>query len=345
MALPWYLVMVREGRLWRSWLLLLFMISGKENMGFWVGVIAIAALVVPAAPGIGRRMLVAQSLVAFGWSVLITTLIMPAIDADGHYQHAAEYSVLGGDGAEILATLFTRPLHVFRALFEDIHGADPQGTAIKLEFHFLLLVSGGWAFFRRSPFLLMALPLIAQKMFNDHPGKWGLFAQYSVEFAMLLPLATASVIGCVQHRMARSALALASCLMVMGATIYMLDFPLEHQDGRHGEHDRLRFYQARHFKPACDTGAIDRALALIPDDAGVSALSPLVPHLIRRHDLYQYPIIGKARFIVLLPHGGSYPMDQDDYLKSIADLENNPEWMKIMNDPTVLVFERRQVDP
>lgn len=339
MALPWYLLALRQGRLARSWWLLFFMIIAKENIGFWMFVVALASLGLPGGSGTSRWHVISQALVALVWSVLVVSVVMPAVSASGQFQHN-NYSVLGRSGGEIIENVFTHPFNVFRAFFEDVLGKHPQGTGIKLEFYFLLLVSGGWALFKRWPYLLMCIPLLAQKMLHDKVGMWGCFAHYSVEFSMIIPLAVASVVVHVRQRWLRLAMAWGTLLSTMGATQYTLEFPIEHAARDHGYHDSIRFYQGRHYVRRFDTEKVDRSLETIPKDAAVSALAPLVPHLIARRDLYMFPVVENAEYIVLLPGEFPYPMTPDEYDQRIRSLREDPAWRTVLDDPEIIIFKR-----
>ena len=340
MALPWYLLALRKGRTARSWWLLFFMISGKENIGLWMAVVVVATLWLFESGAVARRTLVAQALVAFCWSALAIGVVMPALSDEGQYAHGWKYPILGRHPADIITSLFTHPLTIFRALFEDIEQRHPFGTALKLEFYLLMILSGGWALFRRWAFLLMAMPLIAQKMLHWEMGNWGLFGQYSVEFAMVLPLAVVHALDDLRQVRWRRAVIVATCAGSVGSAIYTMDFPLEHAS-IDGYQEHIRFYQGMHYGSRYYAHAIDRALEVVPDGVPTSALSPLVPHLIERDELHQFPIIGNAMYIVLPITENSYPMSLEEYRQRTNDLRNDPKWEILVDDGEVLVLKRR----
>jgi len=339
MALPWYLLALRQGRLVRSWWLLAFMVIAKENIGFWMFVVALASLGLPRGAGIKRWHVITQAVVALAWSALVISVVMPALSGSGQFQHN-HYSVLGRNGGEIIESVFTHPFEVFRAFFMDVQGRHPEGTSIKLEFYFLLLISGGWALFKGWPYLLMCAPVIAQKMLHDNAGMWGCFAHYCVEFSMIVPLAVFGVVITLRQRWLKLAMAWITLLFSIGATHYALEFPIEHASGDHGYHDSIRFYQERHYVRRFDTGKVDRVLATIPKDAAVSALSPLVPHLIARRDLYMFPVVDNAEYIVLLPGDNPYPMQYDEYGQRTDALRNDPAWRIVLDDPEIIIFQK-----
>lgn len=341
MALPWYFYFLYHGRITRSWMVLLFMLAGKENIGIWLGVVAVAALFVPFLKSVDRKTLLLQSATAFIWSFLVILLIMPAMDHVGEYHQMSDYAVLGGSMSEVIRTLLTRPWHVLSAMVTDLQGTHEHGTAIKREFFIVLLISGGWALFRQWPFLLMVLPLLAQKMLHGDPAKWGLFSQYSIEFSVVLPIAVFAFILTLRTVRMRRALAVVSVALCAVATGYTLYLPIEHADPLHGDHDRLRFFSKKHYTPYRDHEALSEAFRLIPPYASVSALSPLVPHLVRRPVLYQYPIVWDAEYVLIAENAFPWPLTSEEYATKIVEFRTNGEWDVVMDRSDILLFRRK----
>lgn len=337
MALPWYLLAVKEGRTHHSWMILIFMLIGKENIGLWLGIVAIAAIALPRK--MSAKALLAQSMASFGWSALVIGLIMPALDGSKTYAHF-DYQVLGNTPGEALGSILAHPSEAFRALFEDVRGTHYLGTAIKLEFYFILLASGGWAFFRGWPFILMALPIIAQKMWHDDPAKWGLFGHYSIEFSMLLPLAVMAVVRTHEKRSTRLLVFSGALFLTLACTLHTLEFPLEHKPNEHGYHDRSRFYQPRHYERNYDLTPLRETIRAIPDGAAVSAQTHLVPHLIDRSHLFQFPIINNSEYILLAPNETFYPLSREDWESEVNRLRSDPGWSTLVDDPAVILFQR-----
>lgn len=127
--------------------------------------------------------------------------------------------------------------------------------------------------------------------------------------------------------------------MNVGVTFYMMDLPVQPAD-----HARIRFYQSAHYARKFDEQAVRRALAIIPDHAAVSALSPLVPHLCMRARIREHPIVDNADYIALLTGGGCYPLGtEEEYRQRIDALRRDPAWVLKVDDPSVLVFKRSNV--
>ena len=172
---------------------------------------------------------------------------------------------------------------------------------------------------RNWPYLVMSLPLIAQKMLHQDPAKWGLFDQYSVEFAVILPLAAFTWIARVPDLRWRHRAGGITLLLVLAGTFHALYLPEEHRDPMHGAHDRLRFWSMGHFRPVFDRDVASRLLSKVPDGAPVSTMPPLVPHLVEREYLYQFPLIGNSEFILLVRHAYPWPMTFEEYAAFVSE--------------------------
>jgi uncharacterized membrane protein len=88
--------------------------------------------------------------------------------------------------------------------------------------------------------------------------------------------------------------------------------------------------------------ALDEAVALIPDDARVSATNQIGPHLAHRRYLYLFPLVGDAEYVILDETEPAY----DTYinpvlnLQSTRELRQSPDYREVFDRNGVLVFER-----
>lgn len=336
MVFPWCLLALIEGRPVRGPVLALFILFGKENLGFWLGP---ALLILATDPSLGkatRRMSAGLGVFALAWSILVVGAVMPALSRNGAYAHF-DYGILGQGIRDIPSALVNRPLELLRALFVDHIGSNDggKGTAIKLEFWWMMMASGGWAFLLRPRWGLMALPIIAQKMWQDDPGKWSVVAQYGVEFAPLLAIAVPLALDGLSSQKTRRILIWSSVVLSLSCTIRFMDRTIAYQD-----RSRIRIYQIEHYTKPFKLGGVRHAIRMIGPDRAVSAQSPAVPHLALRDRLYQYPIIRDADYILLMPKESPYPITREQYDEAFARLLRDPGWTVLLNDGTVLLLGR-----
>jgi uncharacterized membrane protein len=337
MVLPWFLLALLETRRARAALLFLFMLMGKENMGLWLGPLALLLSIGPVLPKGMRAYSVLLGLTGLVWSVVVVGWIMPALSASGDYAHF-DYQILGGSASAMPKALWDSPLHILSAMFTD-HMGVRSGTAIKLEFWWMMLLAGGWALVRMPLWGMMALPLIAQKMLHDDPGKWSVIAHYGVEFAPLLGIAVPLALQ--RHAKSRVGhyLPWITVALSLGATIHFMDMTVAYHD-----RSRIRIYQTIHYTKAYDHRLVRRTIGEIPRSAAVSAQSPAVPHLALRDRLYQFPIVQDAEYILLLPLESPYPLDTSAYRAEVGRIMEDPGWTKIVDYEEVLLFRREQTE-
>ena len=333
MILPWFILMLLRGRMLGSCVLFFAMLLAKENMGFWLGPLAMVLFTMDVIPSRMRRACLVLGPLGMLWSVCVIGWIMPLLSSAGAYAHF-DYGILGKDLAHVPSAFIERPIEILRALFMDHRGVS-NGTEIKLEFWWMMLASGGWALLVKPKWGLMALPLIAQKMWHDDPGKWSVVAHYGVEFAPLIGIAVPLALARSRSSMVRRTLAGITVMLALGTTVRFMDHTVAYQD-----RSRIRIYKHEHYSKPYSIEHVRHALDLIPDDAPVSAQSPAVPHLALRDRLYQYPLINDAEYILLLPLESPYPLDVVTYSTRMELLLEDPEWVVLEKSDAVVLFRK-----
>ncbi|MFT3885928.1 MAG: DUF2079 domain-containing protein [Flavobacteriales bacterium] len=338
MALPWYGLAVEQRRIRRSWWLLLFILAAKENMGLWTGAVALGLAWPYRRDRRLLQVLLGHAMASFAWSGLIIGWVMPSLSAQGHYA-AWKYPMLGSDPVEGFRTLLFHPGRVLSVLFTDTSGM-PDGRAIKIEMLLLLLLSGGWAFIRRPWILFMAAPILLQKLLHADPMVWGVFGQYSIEFAPLCTLAVFGLLLSWRRRKAALAVGVLSIIASLSATIHTMDGSVFIE-----ERSRQRIYQQQHYERDLDVAQAHAIIDGIPDDATVSAQSPLLPWVALRPKVYEFPIVRDARYLLLLPREccwGITPPQRDALMDT---LQRSTAWRPVALSDAVVLYQRIDGDP
>lgn len=328
--IPWLFYSVARRKLLNSSLLLLLIIVSKENMALWLFFVCIGLAIEYRRDNYLRNYLVAAALCCFVSFLLITSLIMPSISNDDSYPHF-DYGYLGDDFLEAFIHLISHPFDSIKVLFTN-HINHPQGDYIKAELHILLLTSGVFLLLRKPVYLLMLLPVYFQKLYHDNFAMWGIGGQYCIEYAPILAIGIFAVISEFgSDKMIRVA-SIFILVLATASTIRTMDHTINYTDK-----SRIRFYQKWHYTKDYDIKNVRRQLSKIPPDAAVSSQSPFLPHLALRDDVYQFPMIKDAEFIVYSGEEGAYPLQKLDF-DSITDaLEHSKNWEIIYkNDITVL---------
>ena len=281
------------------------------------------------------KALVIFCLVSFSYFVIVAKLVIPMIGGDGHGFLHFDFSALGENMGEGIKTIIKHPQYVFSLLFEN-HLNNPIANGIKSELHFVVLLSGGLILLYRPQFLIMLLPIFAQKLFNDQFTKWGLNYQYSIEFAPIITIALFDFIHAVTNK--KKQLILIIIFILSTGTITLIK--LENRVSKWYVPYNFQFYKYEHYKRTFNIKEIYDALKLIPPGAPVSAQNTLVPHLAFRDEIYLFPDVGDAEYIVLIPVDIYYRLSKEEYKLKIAEYKTSIQWEVFYETDNIIIFKK-----
>jgi len=331
MFVPWFILFVERGETKKAILMFVLVLICKENMAVWMAAI-IAGLAVrnfflkpKDTNWLFTGSLLAVSVVYF---LVVQTAIMPALNTQGVSDHLGNYSHLGNGPAGIVKSMLTKPRQIFYLLFESLQ-EDALTFKLKSQLHFMVLVSGGIALIYRPHYLIMLAPIYAQKLLSSNPAHWGVYSQYSIEFA---PIITLAMVEWLQH-FSFEKWKMPLLIGTIGTATLFNWHPTRPNTG---------FYQPKHYQSGLNSKAIYEALELIPDDAVVSASNVIVPHIADRETIYLYPVVKDAEYLAILTHGRDlYPVDSLDFPNKILDLRADSLNEIVYDENDFLIVKRR----
>jgi uncharacterized membrane protein len=312
----------------------------KENMALWMAALLLGLAWQHRAH---RRRVLALALGAvgaFGYYVVITHYVMPALDTTHRpFTQMVRYAHLGASLPAAVANVLTHPRLLWAVLFENTL-PEAGYDYIKLETWVALLLSGGWALWRRPWYLLMLAPILGQKLLANDYALWGINYQYSIEFAPVLALAVVDALCSQAPRRpapTRWTWAVAGAALFTITTLYV----------RRSEwYDRAayNFLQGRHYHSAYpDRAALYAALEQVPAGVPLSSTSRLTPHLLNRRDVYLFPVLRSAR-LVLLPRttdaNDAWPLPPAQLQAALAALRARPGYRVLYEDAQVMLLAR-----
>ena len=336
MLLPWLLHYFDRKRWWPAIISFVLLIISKENMALWGIFISVALLVKYYSDKSCRIAAVALALSAVLYFLLVTTILMPALNTTHHrYAQLFRYNHLGNSFSAIISYLITHPTIVIKHLFLNTTNI-PTFNYIKAELYALILLSGGFSLLVRPWYGIMLLPLLGQKLLTHDFMLWGINYQYSIEFAPVLALATFEASSPLRAGYQTRYLCLATFL-----TFISTSFTLDHRKSKWYDKSMAQFYKKRHYTRHFKVSSVHKALEIIPPGAPVSALSPLVPHLAFRKYIYEFPRVDNAQFIALLLNDNPYPMTEEEYKNKITGLRQSPNWRILYDKNSLLILERQ----
>jgi len=338
MFVPWLLLYFRQKK-WRNVLIFFTLILiAKENMALWAVFIGL---------GLGLRAWYDKDRESAKWGgilclsaavyfVVVLKGIIPALATPGREYLHNSFNALGSNFGEVIVNILKHPIRAFQLLFEN-HNGDPYYDGIKAETYLAIALAGGFALVLAPEYALMLVPIIAQKVYNDVPVRWGISDHYSIEFAPIIVIGLYTVI----HRMRRLKhhIALVTLLICMVSTVSFLD----HRISEYYKKDNTQFYKKEHWKRDFDVKAVHRDLKTIPKNARVSAQSMLAPHLAFRDYIYHYPHVDDANFIALLPADPNrYPQNDSTYFAAINEFKNSGEWIIFKETKALLILKKKE---
>lgn len=339
MFVPWFFYFFHTNS--RRWAIVFFIlqISTKENMPLWMAFVCLGTALLYWHEKRMRWFAGYLSLAAFTYFILVIKFVMPALANEGeaYFQIRSNYSALGSDLSGIITTMITEPVYVLKLLFMN-HSSSSFGDNYKAETYLFVLLSGGFLFLLRPQFVIMLIPIFAQKMFHNDYLKWGLGDHYSIEFAPVCSIGAFYVIAQLKNENWKRYISWGVVFLTLIMTVRSFDRTYSYFD-----RNRQRIYQAGHYQKEYNVREAHEALTLIPPDARVCAQSPFVPHLVFRDRIYQFPFVRDAEYVVLSFGETAYPLTEGSFEKQVAALMNSGEWEAIYEKNKMLILKRKVI--
>lgn len=331
--LPWFFVFVRDKKLVPALLIFSLILVSKENMALWMVFVCAGMAIEFWKVSKLRNLLILGSVFSAFYFILVLSVIIPAIAPTKEYFHF-DFSVLGANPKEALGYIISHPLETLKSLFEN-HMGDPNGDGIKAESYWALCFAGILLLIRKPQFLLMLIPILFQKMLNDDMYKWSVDVHYNVEFAPILAIGIFSVLSLVKRNAIRWSLLLVVCGFSIWSTSRILKSTHVYREDL-----KIQFQHKKHYRTHFDHNKVHEALKLIPEEASVSALYPFVPHLAFRDEIYQFPILHEAEYIVYSKQFYTFPLTKDHFDSYTDELKNSKEWEVVLDEEEITILRR-----
>ncbi len=279
--------------LWSALLLLV-----REDMGILVALLGLLAYLraprpagatswrerVTQRPPAGAVALIVGGIAAYE---IVTGLIIPALSPSHHFSYW-QFDAIGQDLPDALRGILTRPWHAVHVFFTP-------GVKVRTVLYLLAPL----AFLPLcSPYVVIALPLLAERFFNSRPELWTTHFQYNALPWLVLVLAFVDAAGRLGLFRTMRTAAVARRVLVLGlvGAEVLLTVVVKTQFWS------LLPNTARLIdkRPEATALSAQRAGELIPDHVCVQATERLAPHLTRRDrvTLPDLPIRG-SDFIAL----------------------------------------------
>ena len=331
MMFPWLLYFLKQRKFLLTSLFVVLFVIGKENMSLWLFFIVLGLMWDYRKDKQSLWHLAAYAVFSIVYFFVINMVVMPRLGGAGG--GFARYAYLGDNYAEIAGSLLTHPLQAIKLMFANTRGL-PRYDGIKEEFYLCALTSGMLITFLKPNYLLMLVPLLAQKMLASDPNFWGISFQYSVEFVPVLVVSSFLVLIKLKNSRWRMALVLVLLLSTVLTTFYTIGVPKSTILV-----DQLCVYQSRHYQQKdFDRHYACELLAMIPDDAYVCAAPMFVPHLAFRRQIEDFSSTKntQAEYVLITEHYFNFKK------YNVMLFGNRDEYETVATDGNLYLLHRKQ---
>lgn len=305
-----------------SMVILLLSLFSRENIPLWFIFIFVVLIIEHRKNKKAVLYSVAGILASIIYFVLLFKVFIPAVESPTAKYSLFNYSALGANPGEAISHILKHPFDSVKMFFLN-HLGDQAYDGIKAEFYIVYLVSGGLVMILRPQYFIWFIPIVAQKVLNDVPVRWSIASYYSIEVVTLLPISVFMAISSIKRPKIQIGLIAAVCVSALSMTIYKLD--LNNCKAATMMNPRKeKFYDKRFYKIPFNLKEVNKLMSLVPADAKVSASNMFVPHFAQRRNIYYFPSVNDAEYLIL-------SVFDHYYLQSLY--ENEIERMKYLQDP------------
>lgn len=334
--MPTFFYFVYRRRLLWAGLVFLFVIIARENMPIWFIFVSIFIFI----SNIRERSLVRFSIFilifSLGYLVFIYSIVIPHYEDPSLPYWGFAYSALGNSIPEALKFVFSHPIEACKLLFVN-HSGDPAFDGIKMEFYWVFILTGGLMLILRPAYLLLFIPIIAQKMFNDNHLRWGINVFYSIEVVSILPLSVYLVLSDLSKKIKFS---FWLGLIIIVSTMLVTVVKMNTRKAALYVKEKEKIYDPLFYKKPFDVRKINNYLKVIPPVAKVCATQNLVPHMAFRDTISIFPYVRNAEFLLFLDSKNTYPISKLEFMQIKNSYLTNRDWYIYIDDYPLLVLHK-----
>lgn len=331
MMFPWLLYFLKQRKFVLTSLFVVLFVIGKENMSLWLFFIVLGLMWDYRKDKQSLWHLAAYAVFSIAYFFVINMVVMPRLGGSGG--GFARYAHLGDNYAEIAVGLLAHPLEAIKLMFTNTIGL-PRYDGIKEEFYLCALTSGMLITLLKPNYLLMLVPLLAQKMLASDPNFWGISFQYSIEFVPVLVVSSFLVIVKLKKSQWRMALGLVLLLSTVLTTFYTIGVPKSTIMV-----DQLCVYQSRHYQQKdFDADYARELMEMIPEDAYVCAAPMFVPHMAFRRQIEDFSSTKntQAEYVLITEHYFLFQRNK------VILFGNRNEYETVATDGNLYLLRRKQ---
>jgi len=341
MLIPWFIYFLKKKNFPVSTLFFILIISTQENIALWMIFILIGFMTNELISKTYRNDLrslyfhLSLLVVSVVYFLVVILILMPRFNPQT--EQFFRYSSLGNSFPEIVASIFKDPGTTIRLIFNS-SSSDEITYGIKAELHVMVLLAGGIFLLYKPHYLIMLIPVYAQKMLSNDPVLWGINLQYSIE---LVPIISLCLIDSLASLNLRRNVLIGVLFIVMISTFASNIKTMFNRRSIWYQKTNTVFWQKGHYASELDLKEVYSTIKLIPENVVVSASSPLIPHLCNRQRIYQFPVVRDAEYIAIFKgSGGVYPLGAERLKEEIELFKKRAGYCIVRENEDIILLKR-----
>lgn len=315
------------------------LLVNREDYSLWLFFICLFLALVNRKDKHTRKLALILMIASVIFFIVIFKVIFPAIEDENKKFSLFDFSIVGESPLQALLFVISHPLKAIEFLFIN-HSDNGYYNGIKTQFYLVYFISGGFVLLLRPHYLIPFIPLIAKKMYDDNPLRWGIDTYYSIEIVSILPLMVFSILAKFKSKSLKKVLAIAICFLSLGVTTYRLFTPTVNPILAPDK--KSNFLSASFYNADCDVSALNKTLQVIPSDAAVCASGKILPHLAFREKIYYFPLLKDAEYICVFKKEDTYPLMPDAFEAELNKLRSDSTWFVLKENSDVVLFSSRK---
>jgi len=267
--------------------------------------------------------------VCLAWLVLDFNVITPWVKDLYDFRSpdllARRFGQVGGGPWGLIVHAITHPGQVIPLLLDRE----------KLQTVFDLLVPLGFLPLLSPGLALPAVPILIINLLAKSEWQSTIRAHYMAPVLPFLFAATAGAVGWLGRRWRRQQVTTSLALFVLVNTVLIAVFFSPYPPGK-------QFHWVNYHQPSIHEANLRRIVALVPDEGVVCAQSDIFPHLSHRRDIYVFPFVADAEYVIvdLDPTAEKSPSGFHTFYAQVNELLENPDFGVVARAGGVLLFRR-----
>ncbi|MCF8228419.1 MAG: DUF2079 domain-containing protein [Bacteroidales bacterium] len=333
MFIPWFLYSFKMEKYGNAMVWIAIMLIAKETMAIFLVFVFLGMIFEYFRDKKATARLVVFALISYLYMMVVGGMITPMLSAvDGHPLFG--YLYIGDNMIAAFKFILGHPIATFKFLLMN-HTGNPAFDDIKKEFLIYVFLSGGFLLFARIRYMVMIIPLFFLMLLHDNPERWSVYSYSSALFAPIISIGAFHYIDSIEWRKNRVAVS----IILLGVTV-LITMLLMESTVYPGKKEKIAVYKNEHYEQPLGTDSIPLHFKKIPGNAIVSAQSEFLPHLALRDNIYKFPLIQDARYIVISDNG---KMSSKDQLK-VDLIKESTSWEVLVEDNGFYIFKSSLIE-